>query len=467
MADDKPRPPEDGTDADPRDIKFPHSLKERGQAYNELPTYPVRPSYTEFELPLHLASQMVAFDGCPHDPHHPANMPIYQTATFVQPSSTVFGPYDYTRSGNPTRTALEKQVALLEHAHAAFAFNTGMAALNVVTRTVEPGGEILVGNDIYGGMHRLLTQVTIKTGVVKLKIVDMTNPEALQAALTKDSRLVHLESPSNPLMKIADIRRLVGIVRECEREHGTRVLLSVDNTMMSPYLQNPLRLGADIVVHSGTKFLGGHSDVTGGVVCVNTEELAKRVAFLQNAEGTALAPFPCWLFLRGIKTLAVRAERQQNNAAAVATFLQTHPAVVRVNYAGLPPRESELKDGTPVARRYAIHMSQARGGGSVISFETGDVQRSRRFVDACKLFKITVSFGSCNSLVEMPGIQSHASIPAELQDFPADLVRLSIGIEDWRDLLADLGQALHKAMSGDDGDGGDDNGAARSPQSKL
>ena len=409
--------------------------------YNEVPTYPLRPSFKDFTNALRPASQVVVFDGCPDDPYHPSSMPIYQTSTFVQPKCSQFGPYDYTRSGNPTRTALEKHVALLEKAHAAFAFTSGMAALNTVTNTVlASGDELLVGDDIYGGMHRLATKITAKMGVA-VRFVDTTDLAAVARAITPRTRLMHIESPSNPLMRITDVRALARLLR------ARGVLLSIDSTMMSPCLMKPLVLGADIVVHSATKFFGGHADAMGGFVVVNTPELAKRVAFVQNAEGTALAPFDCWLFLRGIKTMVLRVERAQANARRLAAFLDAHTEwCTRVYYAGLP-NAADGRGSAAGKRALAVHAAQCDGTGSVLSFTTGSVRLSRRFCDACRIFKITVSFGSCNSLCEMPCMMSHASIDADKRTLPEDLVRLSVGVEDADDLEADLAQAFEMALS--------------------
>ena len=285
--------------------------------YNEIPTFPVRPSFKNFQNSLRPASQVVVFDGCPNDPHHPSSTPIYQTSTFVQPSSAKFGSYDYTRSGNPTRTALEKHVALLEGAYAAFAFTSGMAALNTLTNTfLQAGDHLLLGSDIYGGMHRLATKITRKLGA-SVSFVDTTDLGAVERALRPETRLCHIESPSNPMMRITDVRALAALL------HRRGILLSIDSTMMSPCLMKPLTLGADVVVHSATKFFGGHADAMGGFVCVNEAELAKRVAFIQNAEGTALAPFDCWLFLRGIKTMALRVERAQVGFASLSLLFRS------------------------------------------------------------------------------------------------------------------------------------------------
>jgi len=246
-------------------------------------------------------------------------------------------------------------------------------------------------------------------------------------AITPQTRLIHTESPSNPRMRISDLRALA----QAAKRHN--VLLSVDSTMMPPVICKPLTLGADVVIHSATKFFSGHADCTGGLVCVRDPELAHRVAFLQNAEGTALAPFECFLFLRGIKTMHLRVQQAQQSAVQVAAFLMAHPQVREVYFPG---------KGGCSAKGLAIHRAQATGQGSMISFVTGSVEFSRRFCDACRIFKTTVSFGSVNSLCEMPCTMSHASIPSEKRTLPDDLVRLSIGIEDVRDLISDLSHAL-------------------------
>mmetsp|Transcript_109092 Transcript_109092/g.304989 ORF Transcript_109092/g.304989 Transcript_109092/m.304989 type:complete len:627 (+) Transcript_109092:43-1923(+) len=397
--------------------------------YDDLPTFPIRPNFANFKNQLRPASECVVFDGCPDDPYHPSNTPIYQTATFVQPSASEFGAYDYTRSGNPTRTALEKHVAMLEQAAAAFAFASGMAALHTVTRLLRMGDEVLCNEDIYGGMHRLLTQDCVHNGV-KVTFVDTTDVNAVRKAITPNTKMIHLESPSNPCMRITDLSAIVAVA------HERKVLVTVDSTMMPPVICKPLTLGVDIVVHSATKFFSGHADCTGGLVCVRDPELAHRVAFLQNCEGTALAPFECFLFLRGMKTMFLRVQRAQENAVQVCNFLRKHPLIKQVLFPGAGGCDS---------KSLAIHRSQSTGPGAVMSFTTGDVELSRKLIDACKIFKTTVSFGSVNSLCEMPCTMSHASIPSEKRSLPADLVRLSIGIEDPRDLLVDLAQALEVA----------------------
>eukprot|EP00401_Gymnodinium_catenatum_P062731 CAMPEP_0117557002 /NCGR_PEP_ID=MMETSP0784-20121206/52102_1 /TAXON_ID=39447 /ORGANISM="" /LENGTH=626 /DNA_ID=CAMNT_0005354299 /DNA_START=127 /DNA_END=2007 /DNA_ORIENTATION=+ len=408
-------------------LRFPAA--KRNCRYDDLPTFPIRPNFAGFDNALRPASECVVFDGCPEDPYHPSNTPIYQTSTFVQPSSSEFGAYDYTRSGNPTRTALEKHAAMLEKAAAAFAFASGMAALHTVMRLLKCGDEIIANDDIYGGMHRLLTQDCVHNGI-RVVFGDTTDIVSLEKLITPRTKIIHTESPSNPRMRISDLRAIADLAHR----HG--VLLSVDSTMMPPVVCKPLTLGADIVIHSATKFFSGHADCTGGLVCVRDPEVAHRVAFLQNAEGTALAPFECFLFLRGIKTMHLRVTRAQENAEQIAAFLLQHPLVTNAFFPG--------KGGCD-ATSLAIHRSQALGQGSMISLTTGSVEFSRRFCDACRIFKTTVSFGSVNSLCEMPCTMSHASIPTEKRTLPLDLVRLSIGIEDPHDLIADLAHALDVA----------------------
>jgi len=271
-----------------------------------------------------------------------------------------------------------------------------------------------------------LTQDCVNAGV-KVSMVDTTDLQAVERAITPRTVLIHTESPSNPRMRVTDLKGLARIA------HNRGALLSVDSTMMPPVLCQPLDLGADLVTHSATKFFSGHADCTGGFVCVRDPELACRISFLQNAEGTALAPFECFLFLRGIKTMHVRVERAQHNAEQIAAFLKTHPAVAEIFFPG---------EGGCDLGSLAIHQSQTSGQGSMIAFTTGSVEFSRRFYDACRLFKTTVSFGSVNSLCEMPCTMSHASIPSEKRTLPEDLIRLSVGIEDPRDLIADLTQAM-------------------------
>jgi cystathionine beta-lyase len=379
---------------------------------------------------MKFASQLVAFNACPADPFKPVATPIYQTATFEQDHADQFGRYDYSRSGNPTRTVLEEQLARLEHAERAFAFASGLAAISSVTRLLSAGDEILACDDLYGGTYRLFSKILNRTGV-KVRYADACDLPRFAAAITPRTRLLYTETPTNPLLRICDIRALADLA------HSQGALLCVDNSAMSPYLQNPLDLGADIVVHSATKYLCGHSDITAGVVAVRNAELAEQIYFLQNGEGSALGPFDSYLLLRSLKTLKLRLDCQQSSAVKVAEHLNTHPGVRRIYYPGLPEHAG-----------HDLHSRQARGAGAVISFATGSFELSRRIAEATRIFRVSVSFGSVNSSISLPGCMSHASIPADVRSsraFGADLVRLSIGIEDVDDLLDDLTQAFEQA----------------------
>jgi cystathionine beta-lyase len=379
---------------------------------------------------MKFASQLVAFEACPSDPFKPVATPIYQTATFEQEHADQFGRYDYSRSGNPTRTVLEEQLAQLENGGQAFAFASGLAAISSVARLLSAGDDILACDDLYGGTYRLFSKILNRTGV-KVRYADACDLPAFAAAITPQTRLLYTETPTNPLLRICDIRALADLAHE----HGA--LLCVDNSAMSPYLQNPLDLGADIVLHSATKYLCGHSDVTAGVVAVRSPELAEQIYFLQNGEGSALGPFDSYLLLRSIKTLKLRLDYQQSSARRIAEHLKAHSAIQRVYYPGLLDHPG-----------HDLHSQQARGSGAVISFTTGSFELSRRIAEATGLFRVSVSFGSVNSSVSLPGCMSHASIPAELRRgraFEADLVRLSIGIEDPQDLIEDLTQAFERA----------------------
>jgi len=358
--------------------------------------------------------------------------PIYQTATFRQPTATEWGEYDYSRTANPTRTQLEKKLAQLEHGQYASAFASGMAAITAVTRLLESGDEILASDDLYGGSIRLLEQILPRQGIT-VRYVDATDLDAVEAAVSARTELILIETPTNPLLRISDIAGLA------ELAHINDAILAVDNTMLSPCLQNPLDLGADIVIHSATKFLCGHSDVMAGAVITNSDELHKQIAFLQNAEGSALGPFDSWLLLRGIKTLSLRVERQTENALKIAHFLAARSKIKEVHYPGLKDHPG-----------YELHTIQASGGGSVISFTTGDIERSRRFVEATRLCSIAVSFGSVNSSISLPCYMSHASIPESMRSRlapSADLIRLSVGIEDIDDIIGDLEQAFEATSS--------------------
>jgi len=376
---------------------------------------------------MKFATRLVHYDAAPDDPFRPMSTPIYQTATFEQEHADSFGPYDYSRSGNPTRRVLEDQLAALEGGVRGFCFASGMAAIAAVTHLLKAGDEILADWDLYGGTSRLFGKVVDRAGIA-VRYVDASDAANVAAAMTPAVRMVYVESPTNPLLRIVDLKAVATIALE----HGA--LCCVDSSTMSPYLQNPLALGADIVLHSATKFLGGHSDVTGGVVVVKDEALAKEVYFLQNAEGTALGPFDCFLTLRGLKTLKLRMDAQQRSATAIASFLAQRADVASVLYPGLESHAG-----------YATHRSQARGGGAVLCFGAGSAARAKRIAEELKLYKISVSFGSVHSTISIPHKMSHASVPAEqraARAIPEDLLRLSIGIEDADDLIEDLARCL-------------------------
>ena len=334
-----------------------------------------------------------------------------------------------TRSGNPNRDSLQSQFALLDKGKYAYCYSTGMAAISSILKLVNPGEEIIVNEDMYGGTYRLLTNICHKY-FIHLKILDLSGyggDFVLKNEISKKTRLVMIESPTNPLQKICDIRRLALV---CHSNSGINTLLSIDNSMMSPYLSTPLCIGADIVIHSTSKYICGHSDTMGGVVIVNDEEIANTLKYYQNAEGNGLSPFDCWLVSRSLKTLAIRMEKQQLNANIIARWLENNG--MKVYYIGLP---SHI--------HHDLHFLQAKGAGAVVSFLTGSSKKSAKIVNNTKIFKISVSFGSLSSLISMPAKMSHASIPSDKRGFSSDLIRLSIGIENIEDLVSDLNSAIY------------------------
>ncbi len=378
---------------------------------------------------MKFASRLVHFDSSPGDPLRPMATPIYQTATFEQEHADSFGQYDYSRSGNPTRRVLEDQVAALENGARGFAFSSGMAAIANVTHLLKTGDEILADWDLYGGTARLFGRVLPRSGVT-VRYVDASDQGKLEEQITPATRMIYVESPTNPMLRIVDLKATADIAKR----HG--LLFCVDNSTMSPYLQNPLDLGADVVLHSATKFLCGHSDVTGGVVVVKDAKLADEIYYLQNAEGSALGPFDCYLLLRGLKTLKIRMDAQQRNAVRIAEFLLNDPNVANVFYPG-----SERHVG------HSIHQAQARGGGAVLSFTASSAALAKSIAESSELFRISVSFGSVNSTISIPIKMSHASVPAEVlatRSIPDSLLRLSIGIEDADDLIDDLSRGLRR-----------------------
>ncbi|KAK9480197.1 Cys/Met metabolism PLP-dependent enzyme-domain-containing protein [Lipomyces japonicus] len=365
-----------------------------------------------------------------NDQYRSSSVPIYQTATFKQASGSEMGEYDYTRSGNPTRTHLERHLAKIMNANRVLAVASGMSAMDVIARLLKPGDEVIAGDDLYGGTNRLLKYLATN-GEITVHHVDTTKVSAVIEKLTEKTALVLLESPTNPLIKICDIPKITQIVKQTV----PAAIVAVDNTMLSPMAQNPLDFGVDIVYESATKFLSGHHDLMAGVIAVNDEKLGERLFFVVNATGCGIAPFDSWLLLRGIKTLAIRFEKAQNNAQIVAEFLED--AGFKVRYPGLKSHP-----------QYDLHWSMAHGAGAVLSFETGSVEISERIVENARLWGISVSFGCVNSLISMPCKMSHASIDPKIRAeraFPEDLIRLCVGIEDATDLVDDLKTALVQA----------------------
>ncbi len=351
--------------------------------------------------------------------------PIYQTSTYVQEGVGRHKGYEYSRSGNPTRTALERCLASLEGARYGLAFASGLAAEDAILRLLSPGDHILIPDDAYGGTYRLVARVYDPAGLTFTQ-VDMTEAAACTAAWRDETKLVWIETPTNPLLRVIDIEA----VAELAHERGALVV--VDNTFATPYLQQPLALGADIVVHSTTKYLGGHSDVVGGFLATNDAERAERLAFLQNAAGAVPGPFDCWLVLRGLKTLAVRMDRHCTNARAVAEMLVDHPAVARVYYPGLGENP-----GHETAKR------QMRDFGGMISFSLrGGEAAALEVVTRTKIFSLAESLGAVESLIEHPARMTHASAAESPHAVDPALVRLSVGIENVADLVSDLGAAL-------------------------
>ena len=355
------------------------------------------------------------------------NFPIYQTSTFRQEALGLQPEWEYARTGNPTRAALERLIAELEEGAAGFAFASGMAAITAVLSLFEAGDKVLISSNVYGGTYRVLDKV-FSAFDLRYAISDTEDLNALEKEITPDVKAILVESPANPLMTITDIRGVAAIAKQHD------VLTIVDNTFMTPYLQRPLTLGADIVLHSGTKYLGGHSDVVAGLVAVKGVSLAERIAFIQNATGGILGPQDSFLMIRGIKTLAVRMDRHVENAEMAANFLANHPAVSRVYYPGLPD-----------AQGFEVNRRQAKNGGAMISFILNEHHDYRVFFSSLKLIVLAESLGGVESLVCHPATMTHASIPKEIREkvgITDNLIRLSIGIEHIDDLLSDLNQAI-------------------------
>ncbi len=350
--------------------------------------------------------------------------PIFQTSTYVQRAPADHTGYEYSRTDNPTRTALQTALAALEGGRYALAFASGLAATDTVMRLFKPGDHVIVGNDVYGGTYRLFERIISRYGIT-FSWVDLANLDAVRAAIGPETRLIWLETPTNPGMRLADIAAIAAL-----RPSGTWV--AVDNTFASPMLQSPLALGADMVIHSTTKYIGGHSDVVGGAVVLNDDEMYRQLKFLQNAVGAVPAPMDCFLTLRGIKTLAIRMERHCANAEKVARFLESHPRIARVLYPGLESHP-----------QHALARQQMRGFGGMISFIVKDGEGvARTIASRTKLFALAESLGGVESLIEHPYSMTHASTAdSEIATDPA-LVRISVGIENADDLIDDLRAAL-------------------------
>jgi len=360
----------------------------------------------------------------PEPAYGAVNVPIFQTSTYAQEGVGKPKRYDYARGGNPTREALQTVLASLEGGAHGLSFSSGMGAETTLLMLLKPGDHVLLADDVYGGTYRLLARVLADWGIA-FDTVDMTNLDAFRAGVRDSTRMVWVETPSNPLLKVVDLARAADIA------HEAGAWCVVDNTFATPYLQRPLDLGCDVVVHSVTKYLGGHSDLVSGALVLNDAEAAERLAFLQNAVGAVPGPMDCYLALRGVKTLALRMEAHCRGARAVAEFLRGHEMVKQVYYPGLPD-----DPGHEIASR------QMRDFGGMVSFRAGTDERARRIAERTRLFFLAESLGGVESLIEVPGPMTHASVAGSPLEVPADLVRLSVGIEHPDDLIADLSRAL-------------------------
>ncbi|MBJ2174243.1 cystathionine gamma-synthase [Aureibaculum sp. A20] len=370
--------------------------------------------------------------GQQHDPATGAVMPpIYQTSTYAQSSPGKHKGYAYSRTANPTRTALENNFAAIENGTHGFAFSSGLAAIDCVLKLLNPGDEIIAGDDLYGGSYRMFTKLFQKYGL-KFHFVNMEDASNIEKYINKNTKLIWIETPTNPLMKIADIEQISKNVKAVD----DTILIAVDNTFATPYLQQPLDLGADIVMHSATKYLGGHSDIVMGALMVKEEKLAKKIHFIQFAGGAIAGPQDSFLALRGIKTLHLRVQRHSENGIALAKYLTTHPKVSEVFYPGLEN-----------SKNYKIAKKQMKNYGGMVSFKLKDESQEATFkvLENFKLFTLAESLGGVESLVNHPETMTHASIPIQEREkmgITTNLIRLSVGIEDIDDLLIDLKNAL-------------------------
>ncbi|MEX2526357.1 MAG: PLP-dependent aspartate aminotransferase family protein [Gemmatimonadota bacterium] len=359
--------------------------------------------------------------------------PIFQTSTYVQPAvaEPLLG-YDYARVKNPTREALERSLAALEGGSHGLAFASGLAALEAVVKQLSAGDHVVSEENTYGGVHRMFTRVLARLGL-DFTFVDSRDPQAVRDAMRPNTRLIHLETPTNPLMRLCDLETISAIARE------GGALLCVDNTFASPFNQRPLELGADVVMHSTTKYLNGHSDIIGGALVVRDDALAEELSFIRKSTGAVPGPMDAWLCLRGIKTLHLRMERHNRNGMAMARFLENHPAVTAVHYPGLPSHP-----------QYDLATRQMSGFTGMVSVELPSAAAARRFAEGTRIFALAESLGGVESLISIPALQTHASVPVERREamgVTEGLVRLSVGVEDEADLLADVEQALARALS--------------------
>ena len=357
----------------------------------------------------------------------PVNTPIYQTSTYEQKGLGKNTGWEYSRTGNPTRAALESLITELEGGFAGFAFGSGMAAITAILSLFKTGDKIIISSNVYGGTFRVLNKV-FRNFEINYEIVDTSKLELLKNSIKPDVKAIYVETPANPLLTITDI----GAVAEIAKDNG--ILSIVDNTFMTPYLQQPIKFGVDIVIHSATKYLGGHSDLVAGLAVVNNDFLAEKLAFIQNSTGGILGPFDSFLLIRGIKTLSVRLDRHVENAKKIVSFLQNHKAVAKVYYPGLPDSQG-----------YEVHCRQAKNGGAMISFELKENYDIRRFFKSLNLIALAESLGGVESLACHPASMTHASVPKNIRDkvgITENLIRISVGIENVDDLLMDIDYAI-------------------------
>jgi cystathionine beta-lyase len=355
------------------------------------------------------------------------SVPIYQTSTYKQKGLGENEGYEYSRTGNPTREAVEKLIADIENGHAGFAFSSGMAAISAVLMLFKSGDKIIISDNVYGGTYRVLDKI-FKNFNLEFELVDTSNIEAVENSITEDVKAIYIETPTNPLMTITDIKKISELAKK------KNILTIVDNTFMTPYLQRPIELGADIVIHSATKYLGGHSDLVAGLAVVNSQELAERLHFIQNSTGGILNPFDSWLLIRGIKTLSVRMDRHEQNAEYISELLSKNPSIEKIYYPGL---ENHIGHG--------IQKVQASGYGAIISFVLKNDVNINTFFKSLKLITFGESLGGVESLVCHPATMTHAAIPSEIRQkvgIVDNLVRLSVGIESKEDLIKDLNNAI-------------------------